>query len=252
MALPSAALLPVLCAWTGVPYADLGRSTAALLRVVLPMELLSLLWLALATAWAGWWPSGWQASPGPRWPRWAWALPLLWLLACGLRWGTVDWARLPGADLGWLLLATALVGVHEELLFRGVVVWAARGGRPLRAGNDWRACWVSSLAFGAFHLPNALAGEALGVALFQVGLAVVMGGALYAALRLSGRLILPMGLHLLWDFSTFAVQRGGGAAEAGPGLTLAGLAVTVLLGLAVLARALGLWRQARAGLGSGA
>ena len=63
---------------------------------------------------------------------------------------------------------------------------------------------VSAAAFGLFHLPNALAGQALDATLGQVFYAFVMGCALYISMRLAGSILLPVALHALWDFSVFS------------------------------------------------
>jgi membrane protease YdiL (CAAX protease family) len=83
---------------------------------------------------------------------------------------------------------------------------------------------VSSLGFGLFHLPNALGGQALGTTLFQVGYAFVMGIALFVSMRISRRILLPVAMHALWDFSTFTSKSqtpGDVAALVTAALTLA-------------------------------
>ncbi|MDD0810094.1 CPBP family intramembrane metalloprotease [Curvibacter sp. RS43] len=213
-------------------YADLGRSSEALQRVVIPLELLSLLWLLLITRWAGWWPGFLQVGPGATWPRVFWSLPLLWGAACVQRLGAVVWADMGGAEVAWLLLATALVGLSEELLFRGLVVWGARGGRAGRAWLERRALWASAIAFGLYHLPNAAAGQALGVTGVQVLMATLMGVVFFLARRLSGGLWLPVLMHWAWDFSTIAMQRTAslGPAELSGAAWAAGLNGLLALG----------------------
>lgn len=232
MVLPPAALMPLLCAWSGVSYAELGRSSEALQRVVLPLSLLSLLWLLLITRWAGWWPGFLQVGPHAAWPRIFWSLPLLWGVACLQRLGAVVWADIGGAEVAWLLLATALVGLHEELLFRGLVVWGARGGRSGRAWLERRALWASAMAFGLYHLPNAVSGQALGLTGVQVLMATLMGVIFFLARCLSGGLWLPVLMHWAWDFSTFALLRTAslGPAEWPGAAWAAGLNALLALG----------------------
>ena len=102
---------------------------------------------------------------------------------------------------------------------------------------------VSAAAFGLFHLPNALAGQALDATLGQVFYAFVMGCALYISMRLAGSILLPVALHALWDFSVFSSK--------GVDLSVAGNAVSSLLTLMTVALTLtaAVWalRRARRG-----
>ncbi|MDD0815261.1 CPBP family intramembrane metalloprotease [Curvibacter sp. HBC28] len=232
MLLPPAALMPLLCAWSGVSYDELGRSSEALQRVVIPLELLSLLWLLLITRWAGWWPGRLQVGPFARLPRVFWSLPVLWGVACAQRLGAVAWPEIDAAEVAWLLLATALVGLTEELMFRGLVVWAARGGRSGRAWLECRALWASAFAFGLFHLPNVASGQALALTGVQVLMATLMGVIFFLARRLSGGLWLPVLMHWAWDFSTIAMQRSAslGPAELSGAAWAAGLNGLLALG----------------------
>jgi membrane protease YdiL (CAAX protease family) len=93
-------------------------------------------------------------------------------------------------------------GVFEELLFRGIILrllWTAFG--------MWPALAVSSALFGLVHLlnPHADILIALDIA-FEAGLPL---GALYV---LTGRLWLPVGYHIAWNFSEsyiFGAQLSG-------------------------------------------
>ncbi len=101
-------------------------------------------------------------------------------------------------------LSAALVSaVVEEVLARGVLFRIAQGSI-----GSWGAIALSALLFGLAHLgnPHATIGVSLGLAL-QAG--VLLG----AAFMLTGRLWLPIGLHLGWNF----VQAGvfGGALSGG-------------------------------------
>lgn len=98
-----------------------------------------------------------------------------------------------GVSLPYLLLAYILVGVHEETLYRGVIL------RVLRPTGRWRAALLSSLLFGLSHLSNVLVrsnpfivlAQAVGAFCFGVG---------YAALRLRTNTIwFLVILHALHD-----------------------------------------------------
>jgi hypothetical protein len=96
-----------------------------------------------------------------------------------------------GGAPAWTGLGLALqAAVTEELWMRALLfrlLWRAVGPVPAFA--------VAALVFAALHLPNAGV-NALSVA--TVAVAGLMFCALYA---LTGRLWLPIGLHLTWNFS---------------------------------------------------
>jgi len=97
-----------------------------------------------------------------------------------------------GAAPAWRPAGLAIeAGVIEELLIRGIVLrltWRAFGPAP--------AFILSAALFGAGHLPNpdSTLFAALCIAL-EAGL---MLGALYA---LTGRLWVPIGAHIAWNFA---------------------------------------------------
>jgi len=92
---------------------------------------------------------------------------------------------------------------------------------------------VSSVGFGLFHLPNVLAGQALDATLMQVAYAFVMGCTLYASMRISGTIFLPVAMHALWDFSTFSAKTAVMAEGPKLGIVIF-LFVTVLFTLAAV------------------
>ena len=96
-----------------------------------------------------------------------------------------------GGAPAWTGLGLALqAAVTEELWMRALLfrlLWRAVGPAPAYA--------LAALVFAALHLPNPGA-NALSVA--TVAVAGLMFCALYA---LTGRLWLPIGLHLTWNFS---------------------------------------------------
>lgn len=88
------------------------------------------------------------------------------------------------------------VGIAEETTFRGLNVRAMRGS----TSNEFVVMVVTSVLFGLVHGVNILNGAAVGSTLGQIALATLGGGAFYVTLRLSGRLLVPILLHALWDY----------------------------------------------------
>ena len=122
---------------------------------------------------------------------------------------------MPG-DLLLAILATGvLVGLAEELVFRGIVLRCLRtGNRPESSAALWTA-----LGFGLFHLPNIFMGTGL-AGLSQIVLAAITGYALYLFRRWHGLLWMAMVAHGTWDISAFLVGDYGKDVAAGAALAL--------------------------------
>ena len=122
---------------------------------------------------------------------------------------------MPG-DLLLAILATGvLVGLAEELVFRGIVLRCLRtGDRPESSAALWTA-----LGFGLFHLPNIFMGTGLS-GLSQIVLAAITGYALYLFRRWHGLLWVAMVAHGTWDISAFLVGDYGKDVAAGAALAL--------------------------------
>ncbi len=96
----------------------------------------------------------------------------------------------------WPALASAvLAGVFEELLIRGVLFRVLE-----RAQGTWVALAVSAAVFGALHLVNPGA-TVTGAAAIAVEAGLLLGLAYVA----TGRLWLPIGLHIAWNATTGGV-----------------------------------------------
>lgn len=95
-----------------------------------------------------------------------------------------------------MTLTMALVGITEELTFRGVLVVGARR----QWGSERKALLWSSVLFGLFHLPNFWFGQDLDITLRQVVFTALMGTIFYSLRRASGTLILCIVLHAVYDW----------------------------------------------------
>jgi hypothetical protein len=137
-----------------------------------------------------------------------WALPLLLPAAVTLTVALVQGgAWQPAAVLRFAALA-ALVGIAEELVFRGL------GYAALRSLGVGRAVVGSAAAFALVHLLNVAQGASPWLTLLQVGYAFALGCAYAAALERGGRLLPLMAAHALTDVFGFIggdglVQRSG-------------------------------------------
>jgi hypothetical protein len=102
----------------------------------------------------------------------------------------------PLAATIFILINTLLVGISEELMFRGILFKGLRS----RLGI-WPSIWLTSLLFGAIHLLNALWIGSFALALLQACTAFCTG-MLLMAIRLRTKSLDPAILfHALWDFS---------------------------------------------------
>lgn len=95
-----------------------------------------------------------------------------------------------------MTMTMALVGITEELTFRGIVVVGARR----QWGDERKALLWSSALFGLFHFPNWWFGQDLGVTLRQVVFTAIMGMAFYSLRRASGMLVVCIILHAAYDW----------------------------------------------------
>ncbi len=89
------------------------------------------------------------------------------------------------------LALAVLSGVLEEILFRGILFRASS-----RIVGTWGALLFTAAFFGLAHLANKGATVSSGIAIMLE--AGILLGAAYA---LTGRLWLPIGLHIAWNFS---------------------------------------------------
>ncbi|WP_413627948.1 type II CAAX endopeptidase family protein [Fructilactobacillus vespulae] len=93
------------------------------------------------------------------------------------------------------LIATAVVAVLEESVFRGFVLTEVRKNH-----SELTAFITSSVLFGLWHLPNLLNGGDLITTLAQVIFTMFLGSTLYVSLRTTKSISVPMVIHCLWDF----------------------------------------------------
>ncbi|GIO36635.1 hypothetical protein J41TS12_14960 [Paenibacillus antibioticophila] len=99
-----------------------------------------------------------------------------------------------------LLLFTLLVGLNEELYFRGLVVGY------LNRVSTRTAIIGSSVIFGALHAVTALNGKNLGLVLLQVGFAFLAGLVLVQIVVLTKSLWPGILWHIVHNFLSFSTE----------------------------------------------
>ncbi|OII40040.1 CPBP family intramembrane glutamic endopeptidase [Plantibacter sp. MMLR14_011] len=166
------------------------------LPVLIPLIILGVLFVRKA----GWtrdvWrtPAAFETRPR-RW--WMLAFPVLMLVQVVALLSITPWGdRKP--ELVFLVLGVnILVGVGEELYFRGIL------RASLRAHHGETVTLVAtSLLFGAGHaLGSVLAGLPVAFIAIQVGGTVLMGAAFYGVFLATGRLWIVIAFHAMNDFA---------------------------------------------------
>ncbi len=131
-----------------------------------------------------------------------WFIPL-WILATGNLWGGIH-PKYTGFGLLFAIVAFALVGFVEELIFRGFLFKAM-----LRDGKASTAVIVSSVTFGMGHIVNLLSGHGGAATMLQIVFAVMLGFIFTMVYYKSGSLLPGILAHSLIDvFSVFSGRSG--------------------------------------------
>ena len=143
-----------------------------------------------------WWPQvGWKGPDNLRDLRLLWppALLLLFMLLIVLFTG-----MRPTRVLMIVIINTLMVGISEELMFRGILFHGASSSFGI-----WRAVWITAIIFGSVHTLNGLiTGDfrASTVQAFFAGMFGIWAGALRVRLDTIIPIII---IHWLWDCLAF-------------------------------------------------
>lgn len=154
--------------------------------------------LAVVTIVKRWPDLGFASRPAPRalLPLW---FPMLYLVFFALLPAALGLP--PGSALVFIALNTALVGLSEEWMFRGVLFHGLRSRLAV-----WPAMLLTSGLFGAVHVLNVFVTGRLVEAAVQSVAAFMSGLLLQALLIRTGSIWVPIAYHALWDFGTFVTS----------------------------------------------
>ncbi|MBL8774648.1 MAG: CPBP family intramembrane metalloprotease [Acidimicrobiales bacterium] len=230
-------LVVVFSVWgiTGLEYDEVGDTVESVRKGIVLSIGAGAAYLAAVTTILGWWKPALH-EPRRVGGRWMMLIPALLALGAIGNLATTKWGEIDGVAsyVLWLAIGTLLVGFSEELLTRGIAIVGGRGSMHER----W--VWVFSGAiFGLLHAPNALFGQSLPETMQQIVFAFAVGLMYYVTRRITGALVVTMGLHAIWDFSIFiqahSTQNLADKPIAAGGLVLN---VTVILGIVALVKIL--------------
>lgn len=170
------------------------QSTPWVRQFIIPLLAVLAFQVAVVTK-LGWWKSV-MRDPARSRRRWLWILPVVLLLLALVGFADAGAQEAGSRYLIGCLATTMLVGVTEEMTFRGVLLVGAR--RVF--AREWRAVVFASALFGLFHLPNILVGAPVGPTLVQVVQTAGVGVGIYALRRTTGLLLPCMLLHGVYDY----------------------------------------------------
>ncbi|MEV0397966.1 CPBP family intramembrane glutamic endopeptidase [Polymorphospora rubra] len=167
-------------------------------RAITVPEVVSVVLVLAVISWLRWWPPVLRDDRPVQ--RWVAVVPIG-MAACALV--VTDYGALAdkGAAFTSTLLFTALlIGVGEELMFRGLGVTVFRS----RGFTEGKVALWSTVIFALAHATNLLTEG--GGAFAQVLTTMVAGYFLYLIRRRSGGIALPVVIHAMWDFSLISGQ----------------------------------------------
>ena len=104
-----------------------------------------------------------------------------------------------------VIINTLMVGISEELMFRGVLFHGASSSFGV-----WRAVWITAIVFGSVHTLNSLITGDFNASVFQA-LFAGMFGVWSVALRIRLDTVIPLiVIHWLWDCLAFLTGSSAG------------------------------------------
>lgn len=101
----------------------------------------------------------------------------------------------------WWVLKSVL---FEEIVFRGALLFIA-----IKKIGVTKACWLSAICFGVYHIFSYQVFGSVGTALLVFFMTGVVGLALAYAFAYTKSLYLPIGLHVGWNLINIIVFSSG-------------------------------------------
>ena len=110
----------------------------------------------------------------------------------------------PAVRICTFLANMAMVGVAEELVFRGIIAQTLLERYGTARAGVWKACLVSGVLFGAAHLSNLIGSAPFGV-LMQCVFAASLGVMFAAIYFRTGNLWVTVFLHSAMDIAAMLI-----------------------------------------------
>ena len=195
--------------------------------------------------WSGWGRDVWSpALPDettrPR-RRWLLAFPVLMLVTPVTGLMSAPWSERSIWFVLLLALGCLLIGVAEELFYRGILRVSIRAHH-----GEFLTVVVTALLFGVSHsFSSFVNGIPLAIILFQVSVTALEGVFLYAAFLATRTLWVPIAIHAFTDFALYVrsgntdAATGHGGDEIGP----AAVGAQIVLGVLVVIFLIGALRN---------
>ena len=204
---------------SGVPYADITKSSVNMLYFVLIPVVIGSLVLTIIALWSGWWKDLWRDKYQIKDHAWMHIFLIIVVVQIMANFVSGNISSLDAQFIIYAFLGTVFVGYSEELLTRGLLVRGARGS----GFSEVKVFLIVMLVFGCIHGINIINGQSVIITLEQMLTAGLTGGVFYTVFRKSGFLVIPMALHGLYDFSIFT--RGTAQVNAVILITLAAVGI---------------------------
>lgn len=166
----------------------------------------------LFTKYASWETEVWSTKPpsktGYR-KRWLWIFPILSFIQSIIAFSVVPWSKLNLLFFSTILVGTLLVGIGEEMYFRGILRASLNNFK-----NELSIILLTGFIFGLAHSFGLLyEGTPMITILFNVCFLAFHGVSLYAMLKATGTLWIPIFLHFLTDFTLYIGSGPEGAIQ---------------------------------------
>ncbi len=176
-----------------------GYGSPLMIRLMSPAEILTIiLCSSIVIRYFSWKEIGFKMPKNRK--LLLWVLPVYLVLALGWAFFFVDINNLTINPEQWntfliFCLVTLLVGIAEEMMFRGIILHAL-----LEKMNPRKAVLYSAIAFSLLHSINIISGVTLQGMFLQLAMTFIAGFYL-AAVMVKIKSIIPLIIwHWLWDF----------------------------------------------------